>query len=80
MQLKNILKLNKMNYWTKILASKYKIVKTPVYETEDYVTKKSDKYTYRILKDGDYVKDKESGLRLEFSSKEEAQKYIKMEK
>ena len=80
MQLKNILKLNKMNHWTKIISSKYKIVKMPVYETDDYVTKKSDKYIYRILKDGDYVKDNESGLNLEFSSKEEAQQYIKIRK
>ena len=69
-----------MNKWTKILASKYKIVKSPIYETEDYVTKKTDKCIYRIMKDGDYVKDKESGLRLEFSSKEEAQQYIKIRK
>lgn len=66
--------------WTRIIASKYKIVKRQVYETEDYITKKTDKYVYRIIKDGNYVKDKESGLNLEFNSKEEAQKYIKMEK
>lgn len=69
-----------MNHWTKIFAGKYKIVKSPVYETDDYVTKKSDKCIYRIMKDGKYVKDNESGLNLEFSSKEEAQKYIKKEK
>lgn len=66
--------------WTRIIASKYKIIKRPVYENYDSYTKKTDKYIYRILKDGKYVKDKESGLNLEFSSKEEAQKYIKMEK
>ena len=66
--------------WTRIIASKYKIVKSPVYENDDSYTKKTDKYIYRIMKDGKYVKDKESGLNLEFTSKEEAQKYIKMEK
>lgn len=69
-----------MKQWTKIISSKYKIIKRPVYETEDYITKKTDKYIYRIMKDGKYVKDNESGLNLEFSSKEEAQKYINMRK
>ena len=32
------------------------------------------------MKDGKFIKDNESGLNLEFSSKEEAQKYIKMRK
>lgn len=69
-----------MKHWTRIISSKYKIVKRPVYETEDYITKKTDKCIYRIMKDGKFVKDNESGLNLEFSSKEEAQKYIRMVK